>query len=313
MSIVSDFNNIFDTHREELYRNETEWKQLIETGHPNLVPFREGMLNIGGDEVIRCALCYVPQEGCDEEVKKFRSDCNIKDLDSLLSEAEHKIAEHQGEYRVTRRSKRNELFCNCCDAYIEAFPGGADVEIPILITDVRRSTPVLTQCTPAQGAVLGLELRRQVSEIASQSRGYMLQDRGDGFMHSFPYGFAPIDIDDKKTWALDLAVRAAVRLADETVVPAPSDSKLRLGIGLSHGSTYVGAPDIDVLPNQLDMILVLGSATATVSARLSDLAEAGTAVVAQSTFEESGIDASQAGWKVETVSDAIVPAVRITP
>jgi len=285
----------------------------METGHPGLVPLRESMLGIGTDDVARCSLCYVPQTGYNKEVSDLREKCELKDFDAIYSELEHNLHGLDGEISVDRRSKRNELFCNCCDIYIQAFPGGADVDLPILITDVRKSTAMVTRCTPAEGAVLGLELRRQVSQIASKGRGYMLQDRGDGFMHSFPYGFAPQDTEDRKSWALSHAVHAAVTMAEQISVPSPGEEPLRLGVGLSHGSTYVGAPDIDILPNQVDMILVLGSATATVSARLSDIADAGSAVVASDTFEGSGIDAESQGWKIEEITDAIVPAVRLTP
>lgn len=312
MAIESDFNGIYDTHSKALYQNQDEWKSLLETGHPHLVPIRDSMLEIGQEGTARCALCYVPQQGYDAEVEQLRTKNGINDLDIAL----HKMAQGQpgqGSECVVRKSKRNELFCNCCDAYIEAFPGGADVELPILIADVRRSTATITKCSPAEGAVLGLELRSQVSEIVSSNSGYMLQDRGDGFMYSFPYGFAPLNTKDNKQWALDLAVRAAVRLAHQAVIPAPSDSSLRLGIGLNHGATYVGAPAIDALPNRIDMILVLGSATATIAARLSDLASEGTAVIAASTLEGSGIDPEKEGWKVETLTDSIVPAYRISP
>jgi len=313
MQRESDFRAIYSNHRNELYRNEEEWKLLMETGHPHLIPIRESMLAIGDDQTARCSLCFVPQIGYENEVQELRDQWQIKDLDQSHTKFQESLLETQLDLRVTRMSKRNELFCNCCDSYIAAFPGGADVELPVMVTDVRKSTPTITNCTPAEGAVLGLELRKQVSEIASSGRGYMLQDRGDGFMHSFPYGFAPSDVENRKTWALTHAVETAMRLALETLVPSPTESPMRLGIGLSHGSTYVGAPDIDVLPNKLDMILVLGSATATISARLSDLAEAGTAVVALDTLNESGIVPAERGWKIETLDGAIVPAVRITP
>jgi len=301
MTQNGNFQGIYQSHQDKLYQNKEEWIRLLQTGHAGLVPLRESMLKIGEPNTPRCVLCYVPSEGYDGEVRALRESSGLNDLDEAYAKLYTTMMQLKEDACISRRSKRNELFCNCCDAYIEAFPGGADVELPILITDLR------------EGATIGLELRRQVSNIATHSRGYMLQDRGDGFMHSFPYGFAPQEIENKKKWALTKAIHSAIYLAKKTWVPSPTGSPLRLGIGLNHGMTYVGAPDEETLPNRIDMILVLGSATATISARLCDYALEGSAVIALDTVEQSDMDIEAQGWKVVALSDSIVPALRVTP
>ena len=311
MATGNRFRSIYQKYHSQFYKNEEEWKLLFESGHPQLAPLRDEMLKIGEAGVTRCALCRVPQLGYDEAIRLLRDNCGIPDLDRLVFENSSDTDE--GHKSGIRRSKRNEQFCNCCDAYIEAFPGGADIEMPVLITDVRGSTEVLKTCTPGEGAILGLQLRQQISAVATSMHGYMLQDRGDGYMHLFPYGFAPSNIEDRKCWALKNAVISAVRLASRTLIPTPSDGHLQLGIGLYHGPTYIGAPAIDSIPNRLDLVLTLGSAVASIAAHLSDRAVAGTAVIADTTLQESGIDPDEHGWKISRIRDAEVPAWRITP
>jgi len=303
------FEQLFQSTQEKLYQNNAEWKLLFEQGHPLLMPLREEMYKIGDDEVARCALCAVPQGGYQTEVSGLRDKCGLPDLDKQV----HELLGQSDEIAVQRKSKRNENFCNCCDAYIEAHAGGADIELPVLVTDVRESTKVLRECNPAQGAVLGLELRKQISSTAQGRGGFMLQDRGDGYMHVFPYGFAPGDVKDSKQWALQKSVFTAVKLAKECVIPTPAQGSMQLGIGLCHGETYMGAPDIDTLPNRLDLILVLGSATASIAAHLSDAAKKGTVVVAADTLERSGLDPEQHKWKVESLDNTEIPAWMIIP
>ena len=305
----ANFEQLFQSTQEKLYQNSGEWKLLFESGHPLLMPLREEMYKIGDDAVSRCALCAVPQAGFQDDVSGLREKCGLPDLDKQV----HELDSQSTQILLERKSKRNDNFCNCCDAYIAAHAGGADIELPVLVTDVRESTKVLRGCNPAQGAVLGLELRKQISSTAKGRGGFMLQDRGDGYMHVFPYGFAPSEVEDARQWALQNSVFTAVKLAKECEIPTPTQSTMRLGIGLHHGTTYMGAPDIDTLPNRLDLILVLGSATASIAAHLSDAAKKGTVVIAADTLERSGIDPEQYQWKVESLDHTEISAWMITP
>ena len=73
-------------------------------------------------------------------------------------------------------NSRNPNFCNACDKFLEAFPGGAEIEMSILYVDIRHSTEYTQEHNSA-------DVSQRINRFLSEANPYHHQPRW--FYHGF--------------------------------------------------------------------------------------------------------------------------------
>jgi adenylate cyclase len=100
--------------------NEELWRTIFDDGHPDLKK-QHGLHRLLPRDP-RCRLCLAPFSGL-------------------------------GGWWMGRRGKkpssRNPHYCSACDGFLEAFPGGAEVNMSLLFVDIRNSTEFANNAGPA--------------------------------------------------------------------------------------------------------------------------------------------------------------------
>jgi adenylate cyclase len=91
--------------------NEELWKMLFATGDPKLQKMHS--LHTKLPTKPRCRLCLAPFKGLGGWFMRLKG---------------------------KKPNSRNPNYCNDCDKLLEAFPGGAEVEMSMLYVDIRQST-----------------------------------------------------------------------------------------------------------------------------------------------------------------------------
>ena len=91
--------------------NEELWRTIFAVGHPDLQ--KQHWLHRKLPTRPRCRLCLVPFSGIGGWIMRMRG---------------------------KGRNNRNPNFCNACDKFLEAFPGGVEIEMSMLYVDIRQST-----------------------------------------------------------------------------------------------------------------------------------------------------------------------------
>lgn len=116
----------------------------------------------------------------------------------LLTEADSPLVHQRGRYRhypgsprckqclvplggavaplvrlVTRKapSRKNPNYCNICEDFVETHPGGAEIELSLLFADVRGSTSLAEQMSPAEFSKLLKRFHTAASTIVIDTDG----------------------------------------------------------------------------------------------------------------------------------------------
>ncbi|MEO8242685.1 MAG: adenylate/guanylate cyclase domain-containing protein [bacterium] len=227
--------------------NEEVWKLVLIEGHPLLISKRKRFGILPSDP--RCKLCTAPFRGAGGW---------------FLS-----------KFRGIRQSKRNPLFCNACDEFLRAYPGGTETPMTMMFVDIRNSTGLSSQMPSKAFRDLVSKLRNLALDAMAKTDGSVLEFIGDGVVAVWPPGIAGPDHAQK-------GIAAARRLLDDVKELAEEGVDLPIGIGVHTGEAFLGT--IASVSNDIQDICAFGHEVNLV-ARISAAAPAGQALISKSTCD----------------------------
>jgi adenylate cyclase len=179
------------------------------------------------------------------------------------------------------RSARYPQLCRPCFGYLSKHPGGAEVTVTVLFTDVRGSTAIAEQTSTAEFRALLETFYGLVTRIVGEESGIIDKFLGDGVMVLFVPSFT-------RDQHAAHAVAAGRRILAEAALP--------VGVGVNTGLAFTGfiGPSAEVAS-----FTAVGDAV-NVAHRLGEAADAGELLVADSTIVAAGL----AGAADERIGEA---------
>ena len=231
--------------------NSELWATVFGPGHPDLKK-QHRMHKLMPSER-RCRMCLVPFGGI-------------------------------GGWIMSKRGKapssRNQHYCNACDGFLEAFPGGAEVEMSILYVDIRNSVSAAEGAAAAEVSKRVNGFLKRATDIITQGDGFVMAFYGDCVVAVWPPGFSGPD-HAQKAVATARALRATFGEDDD--VPA--------GTGVHTGTVYIGT--VEAGKGTFRDISIFGH-DVNVTARLATAAKAGQALASNANAIPAGLSMSDA-------------------
>lgn len=183
--------------------------------------------------------------------------------------------------KLTNRapSPNNPNFCNACNIWTNAHPGGSEVEMSFLFADVRGSTPLAQEIGTSEFARLMNRFYEVANRVLVASDAWIDKPVGDEVRGFYLPVFA--------TNHARAAIEAAEELMKATGHADPDGVWLPIGAGVHTGDSYVGAVGVEG-SKEYD-VTALGDTVNTV-ARLASAAAAGEILVSERAAESSGLD-----------------------
>lgn len=246
---MKDTPELGEFEREE--GNEELWYQVFQLGHPILVGKQKRYSLLPGRA--RCKMCYAPLDGFGGWLAKRLG---------------------------LAPSARNPFFCNACDGFLQAFPGGAEVDLAIMFCDLRGSVPLSASMSPKEFANLITFMRETIIPSLWSSEGFVLQFQGDAIIGVWPPGFSGQDYAKK-------AVKGTEKIADKLRHAEILDRDLPVGVALHVGRAYLGT--VASVGNDLQEISAFGY-DINLAARLADAAGPGEVLFSEAAITASGED-----------------------
>ena len=229
--------------------NEALWHQVFQEGHPVLMGKQRRFSLMPGRT--RCKMCYAPLTGL-------------------------------GGF-ITRRmglepSARNPFFCNACDGFLQAFPGGAEVDLSIIFCDLRGSVSLSASMTPKEFAQLITFMRETIIPVLWRAEGFVLQFQGDAVIGVWPPGFSGKDYGKK-------AVDGAMKLPDVLGQARFQGRDIPVGMALHTGRAYLCT--VASVSNDMQEVSAFGF-DVNVAARLAAAADAGEVLISEAALLAAG-------------------------
>lgn len=137
------------------------WHQVFAVGHPDLEAMRRRHAELPAPP--RCRLCLAPFKGTGGETME---------------------QEGRGP------SHRNANFCAQCDVFIRDHPGGAEVEMGLLMVDMEDSTGLAERRSPKDWSETLTALYREVVAVLDATDGFVIDHPGDSVFAVYPPGFS---------------------------------------------------------------------------------------------------------------------------
>jgi adenylate cyclase len=231
------------------------WHSIFAVGHPDLSAQQQFHSRLPRDP--RCKLCKAPFAGLGGLYMRFRG----------------KVP-----------SSRNKHYCNACDGFLDAFPGGAEVEMSILFADIRHSTAFAETAGPRAASVRVNRFLDEATEAITDNDGFILAFYGDCIVATWPPGFSGPD-------HAALAVQAARDIARKARA-APDAAPV--GVGVHMGSVYIGT--VQAAKGLFRDVSIFG-VEVNVAARLAASAAAGEALASREICEAAKITGETAGMR----------------
>lgn len=175
-----------------------------------------------------------------------------------------------------RRWALNQQLCKMCVSGIAKQKGGAEVPVSLLFSDVRGSTTLAEQMSPADFTETMNRFFRMVFEAVDSESGVIDHIVGDGVMAMWLPGFVGTSHPER-------AVAAGRKLAAALSTPE-SGGSFPAGVGVHTGTAWVGVVGE---PGSLDFT-VLGDAANT-AARLGSAAQGGELALSGQIVEAAGM------------------------
>jgi len=180
---------------------------------------------------------------------------------------------------------RNPLLCRACDGMFRKHPGGAEVEISVLFADVRGSTGLAENASPAQFRNRLQAFYKAAWDAINNRDGILDKFLGDGVMALFIPGIAG-----------ELHAARAVAAGRDLVaaVERLPDPRLPVGVGIHSGIAYVG-----IVGNAEDRDFSALGDVVNVAARLGSVAKAGELLVSTEAARAAAVTSSVAPQMLE--------------
>lgn len=184
--------------------NEPLWQAVFADGDPILQKMQRFHARLPGDP--RCRLCLAPFKGLGGWIMRLKG---------------------------RKPNNRNPAFCNACDEFIEAYPGGAEIEMSILYVDIRNSTEYADDHSAAQVSQRTNAFIDQALQIITDHEGFVSEFYGDCIVATWPPGFSGADHAAK-------AHRTARSLIDVKSLTNDSGEPIPVGVGVHTGNIFIG-------------------------------------------------------------------------
>ena len=177
-------------------------------------------------------------------------------------------------------SALNRRICKWCIRKVVNRPGGAELEITVLLADVRGSTALAEQIPAEEFSQLLARFYGTAARVVDEHDGIVDKFVGDEVVALFVPGFAGSD------HAAD-ALAAAGDLLRETGNDAGGEAWIPIGVGVHTGISFVGT----VGEGDARDFTALGD-TVNTAARLTSLAGRGEILLSEATATAARIDTS---------------------
>lgn len=245
---------------EQQMGNEGLWNTIFADGHPALL--KQHWLHRKLPTKPRCRMCLVPFKGI-------------------------------GGWIMRRKGKtqnsRNPNFCNACDKFMEAYPGGAEVEMSMLYVDIRQSTQFAEQNKPENVSQRINVFLDEATRIITEHDGFVMAFYGDCIVAAWPPGFCG------EQHALK-AQQAAIELATTKKMIDKSGETIPVGVGVHTGKVFIGT--VSALQGSFRDVSIFGS-NVNLTARLASQAAASQALASAENIYATGKE--PASFKSQTV------------
>jgi len=136
------------------------WYQIFADGHPDLKKQHTFHSKLPQDP--RCRLCLVPFRGIGGWYMRLRG---------------------------KKPSSRNPHYCNACDGFLDAFPGGAEVNMSVLYVDIRNSVPTAEALPPVDVSRRINAFLDRTTRVITDNDGFIMAFYGDCVVAVWPPGF----------------------------------------------------------------------------------------------------------------------------
>jgi adenylate cyclase len=249
-------------------QNRELWHTIFAVGHPALTKYRETLRRI--PSAPRCKLCFAPFGWPGSIAMRFA---------------------HR------EPSSRNPHYCNACDRFIHAYPGGAEVELSIAFVDVRHSTELAEQLGAMAFGTAMKAFYKTASHVFHESDGFVVSLIGDAVVALFPPGFCGPAHARK-------AIESAENLIRAKQFTMPDGSQVEVGVGVSTGPAFVGT--MAEGPTGVDEVSALGESV-NLAARLSHFAKAGEALISDATCANAKISCERLERREVTIAPTLPP------
>lgn len=225
------------------------WHQIFCEGHPALV--KQHRLHRILPSPPRCRLCLVPFAGVGGWVMRRRGKAP---------------------------SSRNPHFCNACDGFLDSFPGGAEVTMPVLFVDVRQSTDWAAHHAPAEVSARINGFLDHAARAITDQDGFLMAFYGDCIVAVWPPGFCGPQNASKAL----MAARA---------LRGPMPGGVAAGVAVNHGPVYIST--VRAAKGLFRDVSIFG-VEVNKTARLAALAAPGQALASATVLVAAGEDADAA-------------------
>lgn len=225
------------------------WQQIFSEGHPALL--KQHWIHKKLPLKPRCRLCLVPFRGI-------------------------------GGWIMRKRGKapnsRNPNYCNACDKFLQAYPGGSEVEMSVLFADIRQSTQF---ADAADAAAVGQRINQFldiVTKIIADHDGFIMAFYGDCIVAAWPPGFSGNQHAQK-------AQQAAKTIVSSKKMTDTNGKKIPVGVGVHSGKVFIGT--VSAMQGTFRDVSIFGI-NVNIAARLASQAVAGQALVSEANILTAG-------------------------
>jgi adenylate cyclase len=230
--------------------NQELWHTIFAVGHPALKSFQR--LHSWLPSPPRCKMCYAPFRGIGGMFMRMRG---------------------KGP------ANRNPRYCNACDKFIRAYPGGAEVELSMVFVDVRGSVAIGEKLAPTEYHRVMNGFYTAATQALIDTDGFVIDLVGDAVVGVYPPGFSGPQHARK-------AVQAAEHLLRVAVPSALAGSPLPIGVGVHTGNVFIGT--VSGAEAGIQDVRALGD-NVNIAARLAQMAEAGVALISDAACTAAGL------------------------
>lgn len=177
-------------------------------------------------------------------------------------------------------SKRNPHYCSACDGFLEAFPGGAEVDMSILYVDIRNSVSAAEGMASQAVSERVNTFLKTATDIITNQDGFVMAFYGDCVVAVWPPGFSGADHAAKAVSTAQTLQRA---FGAASAIPA--------GIGVHSGPVFIGT--VEAGQGTFRDISIFGHSV-NVTARLASAAPPGEALASTDAASMASIPVTNA-------------------
>jgi adenylate cyclase len=197
--------------------------------------------------------------------------------------------------RGLHASERNPHYCNACDGFLDAFPGGAEVPMSMMMADIRGSVALSAQTTATDFARLVVAMRNDVARILEETDGFLLEFQGDSVFAVWPPGFVGPNHAQLAIRAAELASRLFAARADRDPLP--------IGVAVHTGPIFIGTVAVG---STMKGIGAFGLEV-NILARIAAAAASGEVLVSAATYSAAGLPMPMEGIRSEVLKGVESP------